>query len=333
MLNRRNLVLVGTLILQMILVAVVLWPRSTESSGEGQSLFPGVEAAQVVALSISDATGETIDLASSAGSWVLPDADNYPCQEGKVPDLLAKLVALRGDSLVTQTGDSHKRLKVAEDDFVRRIEFELADGTRYQLYVGSSPTFSATHIRVEGQNQVYLTSELSSSDAGTQATAWVDRTYFSVTRGDIVELTLENDNGQLGFVKVGEDWSLKDLALDEAFSDSSFQSLLSRASSISMLRPLGREDQESYGLQRPTAVVTIRTHSDDGGDKTYTLSIGAQDAQDSSYVIKSSESPYYVRVSEFTVQEFVDKARDDYLELPPTPTPTPAEEATPTPEG
>jgi hypothetical protein len=37
----------------------------------------------------------------------------------------------------------------------------------------------------------------------------------------------------------------------------------------------------------------------------------------------SSESPYYVRVSEYTVKDFVEKARDGFLELPPTPTPEP----------
>ncbi len=329
--NRRNLVLVGALVLQLILVVVVLWPRSTASSGEEQSLFPGLEAAQIVKLSITDATGETINLARVAGSWVLPDADDYPCQEGKVPELITKLLGLSADSLVTKTSASHKRLKVAEDDFERRIVFELADGTRNELFVGSSPTYGAAHIRLGGQDEVYLTSGLSATDAGTQATAWVDRSYFSVTRDDVVSLTVQNENGELGFLKVGDMWSLKDLEPDETFNNTSFQTLLGRASSVSMVRPLGREEQESYGLQAPSAVVTIRTHSDEEGDKTYTLRVGAQDAQDNSYVLISSESPYYVRVSEFTAQEFVEKSRDDYLELPPTPTPVDA--VTPTPEG
>ncbi len=329
--NRRNLVLVGTLILQIILVAVVLWPRSGAAGEEGQSLFPDVEAAQIVALSITDASGETINLARESGSWVLPDADDYPCQEGKVPELLIKLVELRSGSLVTQTSASHKRLKVAEDDFERRIEFELADGSRHQLYLGSSPTFSATHVRVAGQDEVYLTSDLSATDTSTQPTSWVERTYFSVTRADVVGLTVENESGEFGFVKINDDWSLKDLAPDETFNLTNFQTLLSRASSIAMVRPLGQEELEGYGMQSPRAVVTIRTHSDDEGDKVYTLRVGAQDAQDNSYVMTSSESPYFVRVSEFTAQDFVDKSRDDYLELPPTA--TPMDEVTPTPEG
>jgi hypothetical protein len=59
------------------------------------------------------------------------------------------------------------------------------------------------------------------------------------------------------------------------------------------------------------------------------LRVGAQDPEDSSYVFKSSESEYHVRVGELTVKDFVEKARADFLELPPTPTPESSLEATP----
>jgi hypothetical protein len=54
--------------------------------------------------------------------------------------------------------------------------------------------------------------------------------------------------------------------------------------------------------------------------------VGAQDPEDLSYVVISSESPYYVRVSEYTVKDFVENAREGFLVVPPTATP----DATPT---
>jgi len=42
--------------------------------------------------------------------------------------------------------------------------------------------------------------------------------------------------------------------------------------------------------------------------------------------MKSSESPYYVRVSEYTVKMLVERGRDDYVRLPETPTPEPTPE-------
>ncbi|NIS83474.1 MAG: hypothetical protein GTO14_25495 [Anaerolineales bacterium] len=59
--------------------------------------------------------------------------------------------------------------------------------------------------------------------------------------------------------------------------------------------------------------------------------MGAKDPVDNSYVVHSSESPYYVRVSEFADKDMVEKAREDFVETISTPTPS-IEEATPSPD-
>ncbi len=326
--NRLNQILVGILVLQLVVAAVILWPRPA-ASGEGGSLFPGVEAEHIVGLTITSGGGQTIRLVKhdggsaspTAGGWVLPEADDYPVQEGKVPPVLDKIVGLKAEGLVTQTSGSHRRLKVAEDSFERLVEFELDDGTRYRLYVGTSPRYSVTHIRAEGQDEVYLTSELSAQDAGVEAANWVDRTYLEIPQDQIVAVTLENENGRFEFIKEGETWTMNGLAEDETLDQASVTTLANRAALTTMVEPLGKEEKDSYGLREPSAVVVIRTHSDEGGDRTYTLSVGAKDPEDNSYVILSSESPYYVRVSEFAVRDLVENTRDEFLVLPPTPTP------------
>jgi hypothetical protein len=88
---------------------------------------------------------------------------------------------------------------------------------------------------------------------------------------------------------------------------------------VTLQRPLGTEEETAYGLDDPQAVVTLET-----ADGTHTLRVGAQDAEDSSYVLAWSGSPFYVRVSEFSVRDFVEKTRDDLLQQP-----TPVPEATP----
>ena len=88
--------------------------------------------------------------------------------------------------------------------------------------------------------------------------------------------------------------------------------------------PLGKKEQEAYGLKSPNAVVTVKTRDQAGTIKTSTLRVGAKDDKDGSFVVISSESPYYVRVTGYGVQNFVEKARDYFLQLPPTPVPAPA---------
>ena len=320
--NRTNRILAVVLAVQIVLVAVVFWPKPASVAG-GESLLAGLEAEQVTQLTISDATGKQIQLAKEAGDWVLPEADDYPCQEKKVPQFLEKIVALKTNRLVTQTPASHKRLKVADDDFERLIELELADGTTQRLYLGSSPRYGTTHVRAEGQNEVYLAS-LSASEAGVNASNWVDTLYFSVPQDQIVALTLENENGRFEFEKdEAGTWTMKDLAADETFNENNVKSLATRVSSLRMLRPLGKTELDEYGLQEPSAVVTVETRDEEGNTKSYTIRVGAKDDKDNTYVVSSSESPYYVRVSNYTVKNFVERTRDDFLEQPPTPTPTP----------
>jgi hypothetical protein len=139
-----------------------------------------------------------------------------------------------------------------------------------------------------------------------------------------VALTLENANARFEFEKGDTGtWTMKDLAADETFNENNVTSLVTRVSSLRMLRPLGKVEQDDYGLKEPNAVVTVETHDDEGNAKTYTIRVGAKDDEDNSYVVISSESPYYVRVSEYTVKDFVERTWDDFLELPPTPTPEP----------
>jgi hypothetical protein len=324
--TKRNWILAAILAVQLLVIAVIFWPRGTASGEQDLGLFPGLETDRVSALTITEGDGSTLRLAKQAAGWVLPEADDYPVQDDTVPPLLAKIVALQADRLVTQTGDSHKRLKVAEGDFERHIELELTDGTRQEVYIGSSPSFGAVHLRAGDQDQVYLTSEMTAYDADAEPTRWVAREYFSVPEEELVAVTLENNAGTVEFAKDGDAWTMEGLADDETFDEPKLKAIIGRLNSVPLLRPLGQQELVAYGMREPLAVVTVKTVSDEEGERTFTLRVGAQDPEDLSYVIISSESPYYVRASEFTVKDFVEKAREDFLVQPATPTP----EATPT---
>jgi hypothetical protein len=320
---RRNQILIGALVLQLVLVVLVFWPRQAPAA-TGQALFPGVTADLIRSVSVTDAQGKTIRLSKGDDGWVLPEADDYPAVAEKVTALLDKIAGLTADRLIAQTSASHKRLKVAEDDFNARVEFDLSDGSQHRLYVGSSAGYGATHVRADDQDQVYMVSTLSSSDASSQATAWIDPVYFSVPQDEVVALTLENANGEFEFVKdEAGAWTMTGLAAGETLSQDAVKSLVSATSSVSMQQPLGKEEQAGYGLQTPAAVVTLKTHSEAEGDKSYSLRVGAQDAADQSTILSSSTSPYYVRVSSYTASRWTDKGRDDFLQLPPTATATP----------
>jgi hypothetical protein len=288
----------------------------------GEPLLAGLEPDQVNRITVRDGEGEQVVLAKGADGWVLADAGDYPCQENVVPDLLEKLTALRTDRLVAQTRASHERLQVSEDAFVSQVELDLADGNHYALYLGSSPSYSAIHVRVAGQDQVYLASGISSADVSARPSTWIDTLYFSVQQDQLVAATLQNPNGLFEFSKdEGGTWTMAGLTAGETASSNNITSLINRAASVRMLRPLGTEAKAEYGMDDPYAVLVLHVQEPEGTRKTYTLYVGAKSEEDGSYVLKSSESPYYVWVAEYVAQDWVGKARDELLEQPPTPTP------------
>lgn len=317
--NRGNRILVGILVLQIALAVVVFWPRQA-AVAEGEPLLVGLEVEQIARVSIHEGMGEQIDLTKKGADWVLAEAGDFPVKSENVSALLDKLVALKSGRLVAETPDSHQRLQVAEDNYAYEVRLKLEDGSLRRLYLGTSPSFGAIHVRVAGQDAVYLASDLSSSDVGARISNWIDASYFSVVQDQIVGLTLENQNGTFEFQKVGDAWTMAGLAEGETLSQSSVTSLISRAASVRMLRPLGIEPQAAYGMETPRAVLVLQARSPEGTATTYTLHVGNK-GTDNSYVLKSSDSPYYVRVAEYTAQDWVEKDREGFLELPSTPAP------------
>ena len=212
---------------------------------------------------------------------------------------------------------SHKALQVADDAFVRRIDIGMNDGTTHTIYLGSSPRYTAAHFRVAGQDETYLTAALSSWELNTGATSWVDTTYRTIDAATVTEVMLQNANGTFKLVKSGEEWTLADLAGDEIIAPGKTSDIVSKVTRVSLQRPLGLEEEASYGLAEPAATVTLKTTDGD----IYILRVGAK-LDGTNYAVKASESPYYVAVAEFNVKPLIENDRAAFLQQP-TPTPTP----------
>jgi hypothetical protein len=319
--NRRNQILAGVLVLQLIVLAVVFWPRGGAANA-GQALFPGVQSDQIAKLKVTGSDGKTVQLVKDGETWVLAETDGFPVLGDKASTVLTDVVELKASRPVATTASSQKRLKVASDDYERLVEFELSDGSQHRLYLGTSPSYGATHVRADDQQEVYLAS-LQAQDFGTDASSWIDRTYLTAPQDQVTGLKLQNAQGTVDLQKSGSTWIMTGLAAGETLDDTKVQSLLTRISPLTMLRPLGKTEQPEYGLAQPSALLEVKT-----ADKTFLLRVGSLDPADTSFVVSSSESPYIVRVGQYYVSDLVDKGRDWFL-IQPTPVPTPAPTAAP----
>jgi hypothetical protein len=313
--NRTQQILSLALVAQVALAIFLLWPRPP--AGAGGTLLSDIVADQITSLVLQDGQGNSVKLARSGAQWVFPDASDYPADATKIQPVLAKLVEMKATRLVAQTAAAQKRMQVADDAFARRIDVGTAAGAK-TLYVGTSGGVGSSHVRLGGQDQVYLVSDVSASEIGIDAASWTNPTYFTVPQSDVNAMTLRNANGEWKFVKGADgQWTLDGLGASETLNPQSVQDLLSTASYVRLTRPLGKTEDPAYGLTQPSAVVTLIAKAE-GGDKTHTLTIGAYDPGDKSYVVKSSESPYFVRAAEYSLKELVEKQSDGFLALPPT---------------
>ena len=325
--NKLNRILVALLVVQLVILAVVSWPKST--AGAAKKLMADLDPERVVEIVVDDADGNRVRLTKGEAGWVLAETGDFPVQEGEVETLLDKLAEVRTEREVAHTPLSHKQLKVADDLFVRRVELGLDDGTRHVVYLGTSPRYQVTHVRRAEQDSVYLVTGLSASDAGATPANWIDTLYFSVPQDEMVSITLQNANGRFELSK-GEDgaWTMAGLAAGETVNQNNVSSLVTRVSSVRMLRPLGREEKAEYGMDAPLATVTVVSRDAEGEAKTHILYVGNTYGEQEGYVIKSVTSPYYVLAADYTVEDLLTRSRDSFIQLPPTPTP----EITPTPE-
>jgi hypothetical protein len=320
--NRRNQVLTALLVVQVAVLAVVFWPRNGTAGQAGALLFPGLQADQVVGLTLSSPGAEPVQLSKSEGGWVLPQAGDYPALADKVSELVAKIVALQAGQPVTTSGSAHARLKVAADDYERKIELALAGGAKKSLLIGTGPSYGSAHVRAGDQDQVYLASGLPVQDVATRSADWVEQAYLTIDQEQVVSFTLKNAQGTYQFEKQAAGWTMKGLKAGEALDTTVITGLLGRLGSLSLTRPLGKEDKPEYGTAKPGAVITIKTQA----GSTYELTVGAKEAAGTGYAVKSSESEFYVLVGEFAVKDLVEMDRAGFLVQPtatPEPTPTP----------
>ncbi len=323
--SATNTILIIIALVQIVLIGFIYFPRFFPAKSEIGNLL-NIKVNDIIGLEISDGE-EQINLARDGDNWVLPEAGDFPVELDKLDPLLDKLVDLKTVDLIADNKVSHKRLEVVDDEFVRKVTLRLKGGKNATLLIGSSSAANATHVRLKSKNAVYLSRDLRSHDANVGASSWIDTQYFDIESDDVVSLELKNEHGNFNFGKISDNWELIDS--EEEVDKSALSSLVRKASSIRMVRPLGKETKEEYGLDEPKAIVSIVTRAElepekpeesteesepeppepEFEEQTYTLTIGNE--LDDGFVVKTSESEYYVVVSNFNASDFVEKKQED----------------------
>lgn len=316
--RERNLMLLAVvLVVQVAALVLTRLPGRVEVT---QPLLAGLTVEGAMHIKISDYAGQQVVLAREESGWVLPDVDDYPADDSRVTALLRHLASARRDRPVVRTESGARELRVVPDIFERRLQVQAGE-IEHLLYIGTVDGTRAAHVRVDGEDEVWRVAELASWQVSADLSSWADTFYLRVEPDQVAAFELENAAGSFPFQRTEGGWTGLDLHAGETLDQERVTAFVDRLSSLRMSMPLGTEPVPHYRLNPPAAVVHLTVRSDpDGDDETepaaervVQLIVGAVAVEGDHYVVKNSDSEYYVEVSSFTLSDLVDADRSTFV--------------------
>lgn len=347
---QRNIVFLIALLAAQVVLAVgvsLTDPDLSESRPDAALVSLDTEAVNRIRIEGAD-DAEAVLARGEDGGWVLPNENGFPAAEMNVSQLLDSLGDLQRGFAVATSSSARSRLRVAEDDFERRLTFFDGDTELETLYLGTSAGANQVHARTDDDDAVYLI-DFGAFNAPASSSDWQDKSTLRVPRDEIDALhvaglelnrVVPDDAGDgseggddaaasgdseaasaqpasqaAGGTQSGVGdarWTLEDGPADATVRQGNVDSLAIQLAQLTTGAVLGTEARDSYALDESELELTIVTN--DGEQVELTL---ASRAEADSYVLKSSARPEYFEYRTARGDQLANAAsRSQLLDLP-----------------
>jgi len=307
--------------LQIVLALALTWlARGTLDPAATDTRLLPFDPKAVTSLQIEGA-GESVTLTrgerDGTQTWLIADLSDFPAEAAKVKALLERLAGLKRPNPVATSAAALKRHQVADDAFERKVTLKAGDQTLATLLLGDSPGFKRQFARPAGDPAVYDL-DLPLFEVGNRRDDWL--------RPDLLRLDQTLDQTRITGVTAA-DWTLTKgtdgwqlTGTTDKPDPATVTNLLGRIGSLGYRGVLGTEDKPEYNQAAPT--LDLRLTLADGSNRTYRIS-QAKDSKD--FVLKTSDQPWYFKLSAFDLEGLSDLSRDRLLGRAPTAVPTAAD--------
>jgi len=259
--DRAQRLLAGLLAAQLLLLALFHNPFASRRAAADQPLLPGLASITPEKLEIDGGQGTSVILEREGGAWALGQPKGYPVTPGKVEKVIQDLEHLNVHRQVVSGSRYHAALKVAPDDFERRVRiWEKPSGNpRAELYVGSSPSYGLSHVRVGGNDRVYEASGVNSYDLPAEPASWVERNLVPIANQDVTRFELANRKGSFALEKQGGTWTVRSPASrsNTVLDQDKVGDLVRTLGGLALDEPVGPVDERAQGLTDPEATVLL----------------------------------------------------------------------------
>ncbi|HJL39987.1 MAG TPA: DUF4340 domain-containing protein [Myxococcales bacterium LLY-WYZ-16_1] len=332
--NNTNRTLLGLLVLQaFILLGIGLTQGSSDLDVQTRVLV-SVEPERVSRLQIQGQGDEAVTLKRSGNDWVLASADDFPAKSDAVEEAVEKLSELRSRNRVLSSSRYHDKLEVSEESFQRKVTVTAGED-ELVFYLGTAPSFKNTHIRLAGEDDVYLVNDFGTSDLAARAWNWVDRSYVEIPESDLWTVAVDNENGSFRLERDPATDAWAALGTAEELDSTEVDEVLRAVRTVNLQEPVSRTISPEFGLDRPvvTATLTVGSSTIAGTPpktvETRVLEVGAE-AEGGRRYVKASDREYVVTVNASSLKPLLKTTLEDLLPEPEEPEePEEAEEAEP----
>ncbi|MDR4506943.1 MAG: DUF4340 domain-containing protein [Candidatus Brocadiaceae bacterium] len=274
--NNKNLILLGSIAVLMIIWAVVQSRISNRPNKEQHTntyLIQGLDPDDIGSIVVKSKE-DMVTLKHVDNSFVITDKDDYPAVSDEINTLITSCLDIRTSELYTDNPENFKDLGVTEEDAQNVIKFLKEDlGLITGIIIGNTKERGeGTFVRLVSNNNVYVT--LKTPWIKNKATNYLDQELISIHRDDIESVTI---NLPKESYSLKEDNETKNIVLDnlpegKKLNESAAASVFTALSNLrffdvkrnsSLEKKLNFDKQFICKLKNSTAYTINIAHNDD----------------------------------------------------------------------
>ena len=124
-----------------------------------------------------------LEKAKKSGEWGLPEFDGFPANSQAVTQLIDRLTNTELGMQVSKQADSFDRMKVADNNFERKVEIGKASEMK-TIFFGSAPALRQAHARLSGEKIVYAV-KFAPGDIDLKASDWIKKDLLVVDENKV----------------------------------------------------------------------------------------------------------------------------------------------------
>ncbi|RZP21516.1 MAG: DUF4340 domain-containing protein [Burkholderiaceae bacterium] len=180
MIGKYNRILWPLLFAQIVITGIVYFYTGLLQGPEVPRMLLTLDSRSVETLRIIGPGEKSVLLekAKKSGEWGLPEFDGFPANSQAVVQLIDRLTNTELGMQVSKQADSFDRMKVADNNFERKVEIGKASEIK-TIFFGSAPALRQAHARLSGEKIVYAV-KFAPGDIDLKASDWIKKDLLVV---------------------------------------------------------------------------------------------------------------------------------------------------------